>query len=578
MALLRQGEAWIQTKNGWFRYRNPCAIIEAWTLAEVSGALELVAQMTDGGLHAVGFVAYEAAPAFDSHLQVCVTAGRMPLVWFSFYADRDLLPFFPVASASSEVKYFARQSRHCYTNVFGQIARHIQQGNCYQVNYTFPLVASSADAQSHEQALWQLASSAQGYGALLVGNGWRIASASPELFFARKGCRIRCRPMKGTRARGRDANSDLQLRTDLASHSKDRAENLMIVDMIRNDLGKIAQCGSVHVHDLLAIECYTTVWQMVSGVEAASTASLPRIFAALFPCASVTGAPKDAAMAIITHTENAPRGVYTGTIGYVEPGGNAVFNVAIRTLVEDATGLHYQVGSGLVADSVANEEYDECLQKARVLGDVMEPIRLYETMLTTPENEIWFVREHQERLRKSAGLWGYPFPEQEIAERLAHIPGEGFRRVRLLLDSDGVVELEAIPLSADPRIITEPWKVCLDDRPLGADPQLCRNKTTARAHYEKAMARFPQCMDVLLYDQDGYLTVSCRANIVVEDDLGKWTPPLEQPLLPGVFRRHLLEQGVIRERPIHRNEISQMRRIWLTNSLRGWIPVEIQPQ
>ena len=577
MAFLRQGESWIQTQHGWFRYRNPCAVIEAWTLAEVQRVLEAVSQMTDGGLHAVGFVAYEAAPAFDAHLQVNAPTGKVPLAWFSLYAVRELLPSLPAPTASVAVAYHAGQSRIRYTGVFGNIARHIQQGDCYQVNYTFPLVAVSANAQSTEGTLWQLASCAQGYGALLVGNGWRIASASPELFFERKANRIRCRPMKGTRARGSDADTDLRLRADLASHNKDRAENLMIVDMIRNDLGKIAERGSVHVHDLLAIECYTTVWQMVSGVEAASTASLPRIFAALFPCASVTGAPKDASMAIIARSENAPRGVYTGAIGHVEPGGNAVFNVAIRTLVEDADGLHYQVGSGLVADSVAQDEYDECLQKARVLGDVMEPIRLYETLLATPENEIWFVREHQERLRNSAGLWGYPFPEQDIAERLAHIPGEGFRRVRLLLDSDGTVQLEATPLAADPRIITEPWKVCLDDRPLGADPKLCRNKTTARAHYENAMARFPQCMDVLLYDQKGYLTESCRANIVVEDDQGKWTPPLDQPLLPGVFRRHLLEQGVIRERPIHRNEISQMRRIWLINSLRGWIPAEIQP-
>lgn len=577
MSLLRLGESWIQTKNGWFRYRNPCAIIEAWTLAEVQRVLETVSQLTDGGLHAVGFVAYEAAPAFDSHLQVSTTTGHMPLAWFSIYADRDLFPSFPTGSATSNVQYYANQTRYYYTSAFEKIAYHIQQGDCYQVNYTFPLTASSASAPSNEQALWYLASCAQGYGALLIGNGWKIASASPELFFERKGERIRCRPMKGTRARGSSAEVDRQLRADLATHEKDRAENLMIVDMIRNDLGKIAQCGSVQVHDLLAIECYTTVWQMVSGVEAVSLASLPKIFGALFPCASVTGAPKDAAMAIIAKTENKPRGVYTGAIGYVEPDGNAVFNVAIRTLVEDATGLHYQVGSGLVADSVASDEYDECLQKARVLGDVMEPIRLYETMLMTPENEVWFVREHLERLQKSATIWCYPFSETDIAQRLAHIPGEGFRRVRLLLDSDGVVQLESTPLTADPRIISEPWKVCLDDRPLSVDPRLCRNKTTAREHYENAMARFPDCMDVLLYDDKGFLTESCRANIVVEDDQGKWTPPLDQPLLPGVFRRHLLEQGVIQERLIHRNEISQMRRIWLINSLRGWIPVEIQP-
>lgn len=568
------GEAVLRSAQGaWWYFSSPCVVVTARCWAEVRPALRRVEALSRSGCYAVGFVRYEAAPAFDAHLPV-VAAAEGDLLWFGIYSSRRLVELGDLAvegTADAPPVFYPLQDAKRYAKSFIAVQKHITAGECYQVNYTFPLRSARTFDAWHffRRNFFPLA---QGY-LSYVDTGWeQVASSSPELFFAREGNVIRCRPMKGTRPRGDNPGADEALRQDLVSAPKDRAENLMIVDMVRNDLGRIADAGSVVVEDLLAIEEYATVWQMVSGVKGRSTASLVDIFSALFPCASVTGAPKDASMRIIAEQEGRPRGIYTGCIGYVLPGGDARFSVAIRTLQANRDAVLYNVGSGLVADSKADDEYAECLHKARVLGMVQPAFSLLETLLRLPDGTLWLENGHWERLRRSAFHFGYAWSQDAVDRAMLSLPKtNGFARVRLLLRPSGECVVEQFPLVDDPRDAMEPWRVCLDDRPVTARADFLRHKTTVRDCYDEAMSRHAGYDDVLLYNSRGYLTESCKANIVLEDELGLWTPPSCLDLLPGVLRERLLASGQIQERKIRVDELPLAKNLWLINSLRGWI-------
>jgi para-aminobenzoate synthetase/4-amino-4-deoxychorismate lyase len=383
--------------------------------------------------------------------------------------------------------------------------------------------------------------------------------------------------MKGTRPRGRWQEEDAALRERLLASAKDRAENVMIVDMVRNDLGRIARNGTVRVERLFEVERYPTVWQMTSTVTARTDASLAAIMEALFPCASITGAPKRRTMEIITRLEGGPRGAYTGAIGFIAPGRRAQFNVAIRTLVVDrASGnAEYGTGSGIVWDSAAEEEYRECLVKAEVLARRPQGFRLLETLLWEPGGGFFLLEEHLERLRRSADYFGFrvdPAAVREALEAFAvRFPG-GARRVRLTVDREGESRLEAEALAQAPR---QPLRMGIAPAPVDSSSVFLYHKTTRRKVYEEAREACPGCDDVLLWNERGEATESTIANLVVRLDGELVTPPLASGLLPGVMRGWLLARGVIRERPLRLADLARCRRIYLVNSVRRWRRAEL---
>ncbi len=387
--------------------------------------------------------------------------------------------------------------------------------------------------------------------------------------------------MKGTAARGMTLAEDLRNAACLYDSEKNRAENVMIVDMIRNDLGRIARTGSVKVPRLFDIEKYSTVWQMTSTVEALTKASFPEILRALFPCASITGAPKVKTMEIIAAIETTPRNIYTGAIGFVSPDRRAQFSVAIRTILIDkfASKAEYGVGGGIVWDSTAAEEYEECLNKAKIILDPPSPrpFQLLETLLWTPDEGYFLLTRHLERLRESALYFDYPYDEalirKTLDEKVEELPS-GPYRVRLLLSRNGEVECSSVPLGLpDDRLLL----VRLARQAVYSRDPFLYHKTTQRNLYEKAQASFRDADDVLLYNEAGEVTESCIANVVILRNGRLVTPPVRCGLLNGTYRAELLDRGEITEDTVTLLELKRAEKIFLINSVRKWREAVLSP-
>ena len=471
-----------------------------------------------------------------------------------------------------------------------RIHQAIETGDAYQVNYTYRLDFS---AFGPPVALYRRLRARQPvrYGALiaLADDTW-ILSCSPELFIEHQAGRIVARPMKGTTARLEDAQADAQAAQDLAGCAKNRAENLMIVDLLRNDLGQVAQTGSVCARDLFKVEPYATVWQMTSTVQATldPQISMAALLRALFPCGSITGAPKYAAMQLIDKLEKAPRGIYTGAIGWLDAPTHALgafcLSVAIRTLMlgrRDSTGLragHMGVGAGIVLDSQAQDEYQECQLKARFLTGMDPGFALLETCYATFENGIRHLERHLQRLARSARYCGFRFDEFALRAMLSHqcralSPGTPYR-IRLALRQDGKVELSVHPLS--PLQETSVRILLASDygfAPVQARDWLLQHKTTWRATQDAAwqQAAGQGAFDMAFFNQHDELTEGGRSNIFVKLE-GRWyTPPLSCGVLPGVMRSVLLDDAALRaqERIIKRVELRHAEAVLVCNALRG---------
>ncbi len=570
--------AWLRApeagSGAWWRFDRPRGALTAQRLDEVPALLAEVEGATARGLWAVGYVAYEAAPAFDPAL-VVADGGPPPLAAFGLFEP-------PVAGGAPErggdparVAGLAPQLTETdYRAALAEVRAAIARGDTYQVNFTLPLAGRLEG--SPEALFARLAPASRApYAAFLDLGPRALVSLSPELFFERDGANVRMRPMKGTRRRGRFAEEDAGVAAELAAATKDQAENLMIVDMARNDLGRLARAGSVEVPRLFDVERYPTVWQMTSTVEALVAAPLAEIFAALFPCASVTGAPKAATMRAIARLERRPRGVYCGAIGYAAPGGRARFSVAIRTaVVERATGaLDYGVGSGVVWDSEPGEEWRECLAKAAAL-EAAEPFRLFETILDRPLSGAPRLERHLDRLRASAAHFDFACDAAAVRAAFgAATAGLAPRphRVRLELAPDGAVAIAVEPFERDRRA----WVVALAGRPVDSSDPFLFHKTTRRDVYDEALAaaRAAGADEPLLLNERGELTEGARTNLVLESGGRRRTPARGCGLLAGIGRGELLRRGRVEEAVLKPVDLERADRIWLVNALRGWIPV-----
>ncbi len=570
--MIAENAVLLQADSHWLHFSQPQRILIAQQPGEVRAALRAVKEAVEGeGLHAAGFLTYEAATGMDAAL-VTHPPAALPVLWFGLYRTPEVWTHLPPGGPYALTAWQPSQALPAYRQAIVQIKDAIARGDTYQVNYTIRL---HANWQGDPWGLFVDLAAAQrgGYAAFLNLGRHVICSASPELFMQVEGERIWSRPMKGTAARGRTLVEDQALAAQLAASVKDQAENIMIVDMIRNDLGRIARYGSVHVPRLLEIERYPTVLQMTSTVAAASDAALDEVLAALFPCASITGAPKVRTMQLINRLEAGPRGVYTGAIGYLAPQRRARFSVAIRTVTLDlaAGEATYGVGSGIVWDSDADAEYAECLLKAQVLTRRFPQFELLETLRWTAAAGCVRLEGHLARLAAAATYFDFVFDAEDARARLhaldpAALPDPA--RLRLLLARDGTLRVEAQPLTlpmAAPLLRLRLAAEAVDS----TDPFLY-HKTTQRTVYERARAAQPDCDEVLLWNERGELTEATTANVVLVLE-GRWvTPPVSSGLLPGILRGELLAAGHIHEQVITVEQVRRARTVYLINSLRGW--------
>ena len=570
------------------RFDAPIAVLRATALADVVPVLDEVDRAARSGRWVVGYVAYEAAPAFDPAF-ANIPTHSLPLAWFAVFDAPAGVATDPDEDSGSTVEQDApplatstlvRDDDHA--EAVRRIRDHIDAGEVYQVNLTVPFTASLPMPLF---AFYERMRRAQGgrYSCYLDIGDAQILSASPELFFERRGHLVRSRPMKGTAVRRPYPKADLAACHALVQSEKDRAENVMIVDVVRNDLGRVADVGSVRVAALCQPERYPSVWQLTSTVEATVDASrsLADLFGALFPPASVTGAPKIRATAIIRDLEGEPRGVYCGAIGVVRPGGDATFNVAIRTAwtASGSGKLHLNAGGGITSDSTARGELGEVAAKLDAFTRHVPLAGLFET-IRVEDGRCVRLERHLARLLASADYFDVPFHRTAamwvLEEAIGTSPAaRGVARARLELGRTGA--FSATIAAHRDYVGEEPIPVPLATTPVDPTDVRLYHKTTDRRLYDDALAGAPGVFDVVLWNSAGHATELTRGNLVAEINGERLTPPIDCGLLGGTFRAELLERGEIREGLLALDDLRRANRLWFVNSLRGWIPIRLAP-
>lgn len=568
---------------------RPVETVTAMHPEEVPALLDRISEWQAMGAHAAGYIAYEAGHAIEPKLadKAKSLPDDWPLGWFTRFgqceriAPDDVPALLPDPAGAALGAPEPRLGWPDYREAMEQVLEHISAGDIYQANLTF---TASVAVHGHPLAAYARlrAKARAGYGGILfTGTHW-LLSQSPELFLSIKGRKVMARPMKGTARRLADPIADAAGVAELARDPKQRAENLMIVDLLRNDLSRIAAPGSVRVPSLFRVESYPTIHQMVSDVaaELAPGVTLADVLRRTFPCGSITGAPKISAMGVIDRLEREPRGAYTGSIGFVGPGddgeGEAAFNVAIRTLalkdgaLRDGAGCAtVGLGSGVVADSRADAEWQECLAKGDYIRVAAATFDLIETMAFDPLDGVLRIDGHMERLGHSARTLGFAFDRHAIRNMLQHAT---FRqreaaRIRMRLSRDGNVAVLVEPMPETP---AEPVSVAVVPLSVDTADIRLRHKTSDRAFYDdprKAAHQASGAFEVLFTDPAGRLTEGSFTSLFVERDGVLLTPPLSLGMLPGVLRAELIAEGRTKEAELTVADLSDG--FFIGNALRG---------
>ena len=546
--------------------------------SEIVPLLEILESEARAGRWVVLMLSYEAAPAFDPHL-LTHPPNEFPLLWASVFDDSSAVGHHDVGTYEL-TEWQPAISREAYSDAVADIRELIARGDTYQVNFTFPMTASfHGDSLSWYSDLCegQLAD----YCVYLEIEGHTVLCISPELFFERTDDKMLVRPMKGTSKRGRWSTEDAELARALSNSHKQQAENVMIVDLLRNDLGKISVAGSVEVNELFRVERYPTLLQMTSSVRSRlkPNTSLVEIITALFPCGSITGAPKIRTMEIIKELEPFPRRIYTGTIGLIKPGGDCTFNVAIRTVLldTDSGAATFGVGGGITYSSTAENEYQECILKASFLNARNVKHELFETILLQ-DGEYYLLDRHIARLRLSADYFDVSFDESAIFNALESVR-QSHRaadwKVRLILHGHGDLTCADWPLEkpSDGFLVVG----VADQRVNSSDVSLYHKLTANLGRYQSDLAKHPEWDDVILLNERGEITESTIANIVVKGGGRLLTPPVSSGLLPGTFREELIANRRISEAVITLDDLIQAKEIYLINSVRKWRRARLAP-
>jgi para-aminobenzoate synthetase / 4-amino-4-deoxychorismate lyase len=564
--------------RSWLSFSHPTETITATTLDEVVPAMDRADAAAAAGSWVVGMVSYDAAPAFDPAL-ASLRNEAVPLVAFGVF-DRAEKSDGPSGGEYMVSKWTASRSRTSFGHDIDRVRSLIAAGETYQINYTMRLKAAFAGDPRGLFAALARAQHADHLAFLDLGDA-AVCSASPELFLRRDGDMVTGRPMKGTRPRSTDPARDAELARELVASEKDRAENTMIVDMTRNDLGRIAQIGTVETPVLHHVESYPTVHTMTSTVTARTNASLSELFAATFPGASITGAPKVRTTHAIADLERTPRGIFYGCVGALSPAGTQEFNIAIRTVWVDTRrgSAEYGVGGGIVWDSTAESEWQEARDKTKVLVRASATFELLETMRWTPSGGVMLRDRHLTRVRRAADHFGFGFDVQGVETALDRVRGNVDQRLRLVCSADASFTLTEVSL--DDEFVSTPdqaadlpvWQLPLDSAPIDLGDEFLFHKTTRRERYEAARASHPNAPDVLLWNERRELTETTIGNLVVRLDGRLVTPPVASSLLVGTFREELLAIGVISEQVVSIDDLLRADELYMINSVRGWVRI-----
>jgi para-aminobenzoate synthetase/4-amino-4-deoxychorismate lyase len=572
-----------------YLYTRPLRVLHARTLDEIPELLEQMERATAAGFHLAGYFSYECGGYFQPGNRGLPESDGLPLAWFGVYRGPLIFDHFHAPSLQScdeqpettprfSISPALTISEEQYSQKIRRIQEYLRAGDTYQVNFTSTVMAET-NAGAAELFAALSAQQPVAYSALLHVNGRHILSFSPELFFRIAGTRITTRPMKGTMPRGLDLAEDDAMAQRLRSDEKNRAEHVMIVDMLRNDLGRICDTGSIRVDPIFFIEKYRTLFQMTSTITGMLRhgTSYADIFGSIFPGGSITGAPKVRTMQIIRELEAHPRGIYCGAIGHIAPDGSATFNIAIRTLVLEHGRVTMGVGGGIVADSQPADEYQECLLKAGFLTSVWPQFQLLETLLWN--GEYFLLNLHLDRMAASAKYFDFVFDRAAVLRQLSATAakfsaGESYR-VRLLAGATGEITIETakhLPEQATGRVRLARDRVDSRDRFL-------RHKTTHRERYDRlyAAARRDGFDEVLFQNERGELTEGAISNLFVRRNGKLLTPPIACGLLPGVLRRHILATDPSAgESILTLEDLESADEIFIGNSVRGLRPVRLE--
>lgn len=597
-----------------FLFRNPVDSLVCRAGDDVREFFEQAASFLKQGYYLAGWFAYELGYLLEPSLARILingTVGGAPLAELGVFPTPHIFDHrsntfsgagpwpgeenSPDSSRDTYSVVNLRLNFNCdeYIEKVRTVKSYIEAGDTYQVNFTLKF---DFDFTGSTEALYRALRSNQhvSYAALLKNGQRRILSFSPELFFRKQGENLVVRPMKGTIGRGRTPAEDRERVAFLKNDIKNRSENVMIVDLLRNDLGRLSplENNGVKVTSLFDVETYETLHQMTSTVlgEIRPDTSLFEMFKALFPCGSVTGAPKIRTMEIIRELEKTERGVYTGAIGYLAPDGAAAFNVPIRTVVLNGDHGEMGVGSGVVWDSVPEQEWEECRLKGRFLTEPAREFKLIETLLWRPDSGYWLFDEHLSRLVESAAFFGFPVDRTKVAARLQEeataFSGKTGQRVRLTLDRQGALEITAVEFDGQPLEEPEPGagegdlpKIIIAEIPVDSAAFALYHKTTLREFYdqEREKAKELGCFEVLFVNEKGELTEGSFTNLFVLKDGIFFTPPVSCGLLAGVFRGYFLagNPAKVREKIMLPVDLEDAEAIFVANSVRGLVRVRL---
>lgn len=559
-----------------FIFIKPIRTYVAYTIDEVIPTLNNVLNDIAKGFYAGGFLTYESARAFNTSLHT-KRKGKMPYVWFGIYEHpilnfpfKEANQFYKVSGWNTKVK------REVYEKNILQLKASLNKENVRQVNYTIPLKTEFyGDSFSYFKQLETVQSGK--YQAFLHLNNFSILSASPELFFHLEKGKITLRPMKGTIHRGKTYEEDIKNKNWLQQSEKNRYENRIITEMMINELKPIVEQNSIHIKDLYLIEKYPTVYQMTSTIEATlqSNKSLIDIFQTLFPSGSITGYPKEKAMDMIVDFEQEPREIYCGAIGYITPEFKATFNVPIRTVLIDheTNRATFGVGGAIMEESNIDEEYKEIYTKAKLLETTYPKFELLESFGLN-DGKYFIFHHHLKRLKQSANYFDFQIDLQMIEKSLQKIAvkyPKGLWKVRLTVKKDGSFSVTVNQIYSDKKFL----KVKLAEKAIDRSNIFLYHKTTYREMYDELRKNTDTYDDILLWNEDGEITEFTIGNIVVEKNRELITPPVSSGLLPGTFRKKLLETEQIREEKIFINDLEFCKKIWFINSVQKWIPVRL---
>ncbi|ORO43810.1 aminodeoxychorismate synthase, component I [Streptococcus oralis subsp. tigurinus] len=556
-----------------YTFTQPIKELKTRDLAEVADLLAQVESYQEQGYYVVGYVSYEAAPAFEEKLAV----HKVPLLgeYLLYFTVHESVETFPIPLTYDEVDlpsdWQEVTSAENYEKAIAQIHHHLRQGDTYQVNYTVQL---KQDLSANPFAIYNrmVVEQEAGYNAYVEHDEMAVISMSPELFFEQNDRELTTRPMKGTTQRGVTDQEDLAQASWLEQDPKNRSENMMIVDLLRNDMNRISEVGSEYVERLCQVEQYSTVWQMTSTIKSQLRldVDLVAIFRSLFPCGSITGAPKIATMEIIKDLEPQPRGVYCGTIGLLLPNGRRIFNVAIRTIQLHQGKAIYGVGGGITWDSTWESEYREVHQKAAVLYRKQARFQLITTGRIS-QKQLLFEDQHLERLTKASRYFAYPFDPEELRQKIEEecqtCDSHQDYRLRISLSKSGEIELSRQILAPLSTSFCKA-KLCLQEADL--NQSFTYFKTTHRPHLSLGK------QEIIYHNAAGELLETSIGNLVLKINGKLYTPPINLGILSGIYRQHLLGKGQVEEKIMTLADLNQAEAVFGCNAVRGLYELELR--